>query len=301
MGARGRRHWDFRMNRRMFIMTASALACTAQLVDAHNATRNRQLGVQLYSLHDLAHTDLLETLTSIRKIGFQTVEFETTCIECGVDVAKALRARLDELGLRCPSTLCNPNNFYGERLSQSLEIASILGCNLMVMPHPDQLTNDWRSVGGWRNVVRVLNEAVEPARAHGIRVGYHNHAPEFLPLAQRHVPIEIIASETDPAVCLELDVANCLASDGDPVEFLKRHGPRVVAMHFKDWSRNPARGFSVALGQGSADWRRILNAAEPYVREDCYFVEMEPQDGPALDRLARDYSAARKLLAQVGA
>ena len=71
--------------------------------------------------------------------------------------------------------------------------AAILGCSLFVMPHPDKIPAQWRSVEGWKNVAVVLNRAAEPAQARGLRICYHNHDPEFLPLADGRTPIEIIA------------------------------------------------------------------------------------------------------------
>ncbi len=286
------------LDRRQFLSAAFGIGLTgcATVAPKRRAGAAQPVGVQLYSVRAMAQQDLFGTLAKLREIGFRSVEFETTCIDCGVDRARTVRAHLDDLGMTCPSTMVAPDSFSGEALRRSLEVAATLGCKLIVMPHPDQLPHEWRTLTGWRNVVVALNGAVAPAREHGLRVAYHNHQPEFLRLAQRRAPIEIIASETDPTVCLELDVANCLASDGDPAAFLRSYGSRVVALHIKDWSRDPSKEYSVHIGDGIANWHSIMRLARPNVWADCYFVEMEPQPGVPLEGLRRDFQTASHLL-----
>jgi sugar phosphate isomerase/epimerase len=106
----------------------------------------------------------------------------------------------------------------------------------------------------------------------GLKVGYHNHEPEFTPVNGKR-PLEIIAKHTKPSIVLQLDIGTCLKAGSDPVAWIRAHPGRIRSMHCKDWSRE--KGYSVLFGEGSADWKKIFAAAESVGGIEYYLLEQE--------------------------
>ena len=46
-------------------------------------------------------------------------------------------------------------------------------------------------------------------------------------------------------------------------------------MHCKDWSADPAKGYSVLFGEGVADWKKIFAAAEHGGGLEYFLIEQE--------------------------
>jgi sugar phosphate isomerase/epimerase len=88
-------------------------------------------------------------------------------------------------------------------------------------------------------------------------------------------PMEILAKNTRPSVMLQLDVGTCLKAGADPVAWIRANPGRIRSMHCKDWSPDPAKGYSVLLGEGSADWKAIFAAAESVGGIEYYLIEQE--------------------------
>src|SRR5690242_9292251 len=95
-----------------------------------------------------------------------------------------------------------------------------LGCRYMVMASSEEKS----TVNEWKAFAEKLNSAADRLQASGLKVGYHNHEPEFTPLAGVR-PIEIIAKNTKPSIMLQLDVGTCLKAGSDPTTWI-RANPR---------------------------------------------------------------------------
>jgi sugar phosphate isomerase/epimerase len=74
---------------------------------------------------------------------------------------------------------------------------------------------------------------------------------------------------------LQLDVGTCLQAGSDPVAWIKANPGRIRSLHLKDWSSDPAKGFKVLFGEGSADWKNIFAAAESVGGVEYYLLEQE--------------------------
>src|SRR6185369_5001741 len=71
----------------------------------------------------------------------------------------------------------------------------------------------------WRALADSLNAAAEQLDASGLKVGYHNHEPEFTALSGTR-PIEVLAKNTKSSVMLQLDVGTCLKAGSDPAAWI---------------------------------------------------------------------------------
>ena len=86
----------------------------------------------------------------------------------------------------------------------------------------------------WKRVAELLNERAAALRPYGIRLGFHNHNVEFVPIGKTN-GWEILASASDPAlVTFEADIGFLAAAGIDPVAFLRRYSGRIRQLHIKD-------------------------------------------------------------------
>jgi sugar phosphate isomerase/epimerase len=146
----------------------------------------------------------------------------------------------------------------------------ILGSKYVVQASTDEKT----TLDQWKPVADRLNSAAEQLEPSGLKVGYHNHQPEFTPIAGRR-PIEILAKNTKSSVVLQLDVGTCLEAGSDPVAWIRANPGRIRSIHCKDWSPDPEKGYKVLFGEGVADWKGIFEAAESVGGVEYYLIEQE--------------------------
>lgn len=250
-------------------MAFAALSLSAARLQA--ARKSLPIGIQLYSVRGDLKKDLMETVRAVGKMGYQGVEFYAPYFAWDAGYAKSVRKLLDDHGMRCFSTHNAAAAFTAENLPKAAELNLILGSSTVTMAHPGKV----EGLAGWKEVAAKLNRAAEFLAKDKLRAGYHNHNPEFRPLADGTVPIDVVAGETGKDVVLQLDVANCLDSGGDPVKYLKEHAGRVRSMHIKDWSPEKGKAYAVILGEGAGQWSQIFDTAESVGGVEYYLIEQE--------------------------
>ena len=250
----------------------SFLAISAALPWAFSARALASIpvGLELYSVRNELKQNLEATVRAVAQMGYQGVEFYAPYFDWSENQTKQMRKLLDDLGIRCFSTH-NDSSFLGpEKISRARDMNLILGSKYVVMasakpkPGPD----------GWKAVADSLNVAADQLEASGLKAGYHNHQREFTPDGSQR-PIEILAKNTKPSVMLQLDVGTCLEAGSDPVAWIRANPGRIRSLHCKDWSPDPAKGYTVLFGAGSADWKNIFAAAESAGGVEYYLVEQE--------------------------
>src|SRR5436309_2982252 len=124
------------------------------------------------------------------------------------------------------------------------------------------------------------------------KVGYHNHEPEYTPTVGGR-PMEVIAKNTKPSIMLQLDVGTCLKAGSDPVAWIRANPGRIRSLHLKEWSSEPAKGYSVLFGEGNADWKGIFAAAESVGGAEYYLIEQEGSRFSELETAQRCLQAFR--------
>ena len=254
------------LSRRSFL----AISATLPWAFSARALASIPVGLELYSVRNELKQNLEATVRAVAQMGYQGVEFYAPYFDWSENQTKQMRKLLDDLGIRCFSTH-NDSSFLGpEKISRTRDMNLILGSKYVVMasakpkPGPD----------GWKAVADSLNVAADQLEASGLKAGYHNHQREFTPDGSQR-PIEILAKNTKPSVMLQLDVGTCLEAGSDPVAWIRANPGRIRSLHCKDWSPDPAKGYTVLFGEGSADWKNIFAAAESAGGVEYYLVEQE--------------------------
>src|SRR5262249_2560099 len=147
--------------------------------------------------------------------------------------------------------------FTPEKLPHAIELNQILGSKFIVMASPGRVAN----LDGYKTVADTLNRAAEMMKPAGLRAGFHNHLVEFKPMEGKP-PMEVLAANTSKDVVLQLDVGPCVESGSDPIAWIKANPGRIVSMHCKDWSSDPAKGYKALIGEGAVPWKKVFQAAE---------------------------------------
>jgi sugar phosphate isomerase/epimerase len=228
------------------------------------------IGLELYSVREALQKDPEATVRAVAEMGYECVEFYGPYYDWTEPQAKQMRKLLDDLGIRCNSTHNDQEYFGAEKIQHARNLNLILGSKYLVMASADLGNGPDR----WKAIADSLNAAAEQLDASGLKVGYHNHEPEFTAAAGTR-PIEVLAKNTKSSVMLQLDVGTCLKAGSDPAAWIRANPGRIRSLHLKDWSSDPAKGYKVLFGEGDADWKKIFAAAESVGGVEYYLLEQE--------------------------
>jgi len=291
------------LTRRSFLALSAMLpsAMLAQTKTAKPAQKNAPapkdpkktipIGLEMYSVREELKRDPQATVRAVTQMGYTGVEFYGPYYDWTHDQAKDMRKLLDELGIRCFST----HNGYevmqpGSKLEHARDLNLILGSSYIVQASAPKIDK----LDGWNAVAENLNTVAAQLEPSGLKVGYHNHEPEFT-ITDGQRPIELLAEKTKPTVMLQLDVGTCLACGSDPAEWIRLNPGRIKSLHLKDWSPDPDKGYKVLFGEGAGEWVDIFAAAESVGGVEYYLMEQEGSRFPELDTAKRCLDSYRTL------
>jgi len=233
------------------------------------------IGIELYAVRGELTKDLPGTLRRVAEIGYEAVEFYAPYFAWTFPYAKEVRARLDDLGLRCYSTHNHyPSFMPGETMAKAIELNQILGTRSLVMSSAPGGTT---GVEAWKRLCGQLSHAVALLQPHGLAAGFHNHRTEWAVVDGQRI-MDVIAANTPPEFILQLDVGTCVSAGEDPVAWIRAHPGRTKSIHLKDWAPGAdadEKGYRVMFGEGVAPWREIFAAAESVGGVEFYLMEQE--------------------------
>jgi sugar phosphate isomerase/epimerase len=254
------------LTRRHFLALSAALPW----VLSARASTSIPVGLELYSVRGELKKDPEATVRAVAQMGYQVVEFYAPYFDWNESQTKQMRKVLDDLGIRCLSTHNSEAYLSAQNLARTRDMNLTLGSKYVVQASTDEKT----TLDQWKPVADRLNSAAEQLEPSGLKVGYHNHQPEFTPIGGQR-PIEILAKNTKSSVMLQLDVGTCLEAGSDPVAWIRANPGRIRSIHCKDWSPDPEKGYKVLFGEGVADWKGIFEAAESVGGVEYYLIEQE--------------------------
>jgi sugar phosphate isomerase/epimerase len=288
-GTRGRTGEGWGISRRSFLGMSAVLPWTLRGLAFAAGSNSIPVGLELYSVRDELRADPEGTIRAVTQMGYQAVEFYSPYYEWSEAQAKSMRKLMDDLGIHCYSTHNNEDYFSASKIEHARDLNLILGCKYMVMAWTEQN----KGLDGWKAVADELNAATDKLEPSGLKVGYHNHQAEWVPVSGQR-PMDVLAKNTKPSVMLQLDVGTCLEGGADPVAWIRANPGRIRSIHCKDWSPYPAKGYNVLFGEGKADWKGIFQAAENGGGVEYYLVEQEGSRLPELETARRCLEEFRK-------
>jgi sugar phosphate isomerase/epimerase len=277
------------MSQRNNLSRRSLLAMSAAAPLAFGA-KKVPVGLELYSVRDELKNDLMGTVRSVAKLGYQGVEFYSPYYEWTTEYAKEVKKLLDDLKIECWSTHNSRKSFTPEGVDKAIELNKIIGSKYIVMASAGKV----EGLDGWKAVAEDLNKGAEKMKTAGLKAGFHNHQIEFKAIEGKR-PMEVLAANTGKDVALQLDVGTCLEAGSDPIGWIDSNPGRIKSLHLKDWSPEPDKGYKVLFGEGAAPWKKIFDAAEKTGGVEYYLIEQEGSAYPPMETVARCLANYKKI------
>jgi sugar phosphate isomerase/epimerase len=277
---------------RRSILAGAVAAAGAGVLGPENATAAGKLpvGLELYSVRDVLAKDLMGTVRSVARLGYEVVEFYSPYYQWTTDYAREVRKLLDDLGIRCPSTHNGRVALEADGLKKAIELNQILGSKTIVMASPGRIA----ARDDWKRVAEILTQAAEALKPLQMRAGYHNHQTEFREV-DGFRPMPFLAEHTPENVTLQFDVGTCVEVGYDPIAWIEAHPGRIRSLHLKDWGAGADRGYQVLFGEGDTPWKTLLDAAEAKGGAEYYLIEQEGSRYSSLETVERCLANFRKL------
>ena len=230
------------------------------------------IGLQLYSLRDIVGKDVPGTLDAVAKMGYRGVEFAGYY---GL-TAKELRKMLDGSGLLCCGAHIGLDTLTGDALKGAVEFNKTLGNKFLIVSSLPPA--NMASVAMLMDTAKTLTDLAEKAKDSEMRVGYHAHAQDFKPVADR-IPWEVVFTNASPNVVMQLDTGNCMDGGGDPIAMLKKFPHRSATVHLKE--HGGPKG--AVVGEGDVPWKEVFELCETTGDTEWYIVEQESYRGSSLE------------------
>jgi sugar phosphate isomerase/epimerase len=225
------------------------------------------LALQLYSLRNETAKDPEGILLQVPGLGYRDVEFAG---DYGWSPEK-----WNELLAKTGLSVVGAHTLLPDleaKFDTLVEFHKKIGNSRFIVPW---LAESWRTVAGFQEVARSLNEWGKKVREAGLTFHYHNHDFEFKPVSDGSTGMEILVKETDPdLVHFEVDTFWVEKSGLDALTFLKKHEERISLIHAKELRKKDQ--MDVAAGQGDINFKEIIPLAVK--RGWPVVVEYEGQD-----------------------
>lgn len=247
-----------------------------------------RIGIQLYSLRRELAKDFEGTLARVAEIGYTEVEFAGYYDRTPAQV----KAALDRTGLSAPSAHV-PISSLRESWARTLDDARVMGHRYLIVP---AIPEDERATAeGVTRVAELFQTAGAEAKAAGLRLGFHNHDVDFMPIGGRgaKAPFDLLLEKTDPGnVVFEMDLYWITKAGRDPLAYFARYPGRFELVHVKD-SGGPPEHRMVDVGRGTIDFKRIF-ARRREAGIQHFFVEHDDPPDP-LGFARASYAFLRRL------
>jgi len=291
------------ITRRRFL-EGSSLAALAAMSGARGFASNAgtgplgmPIGLQLYTVRDVAAKDLAGTLAKLQVIGYREVETAGFYGKSGQEMRKILA----DHGMTAPSAHSSMGDIQ-KNMQKLVDGAAEVGAKYFVCAFPALPGNKPASASiakditldDWKWNAEQLNKLGEVAKKAGLQAGYHNHNMEFRTF-NGVTAFDHLLKLTDPKlVTIELDLAWVVTAGLDPVKYIKQHADRISLLHVKDVRKDAVisvdeiKAQTLEIGRGQIDWPSMFAACDPK-RLKHYFVEQENFTGPTVDAVRASF------------
>lgn len=251
-----------------------------------------KVGLQIYTVRELANQDLPAAIVLIKDAGYAGIEFDAGMLTRAKPYQLKQwmdNANLSVIGL----TILLPE--LSDLLDPMIDYAHITGADWLVMPWIDQKFR--KSIGDYENIARKLNTAGRQAAARGLRFAYHIHGYEFSTLGDKR-GFDVLIDQLDPAyVELQVDTFWVTSGGVDCVNFTKRYIDRIGSFHLKDAaSLDPLT--DIEVGEGILNIQDIVQLGIEHHIE-WFIVEQERTTRTIFDSIKTSCSNLQQMLNNV--
>lgn len=233
---------NFKINpKKSVTILALAVFVTGGLFSFTAPKKEKQVGVQLYSVRDNMKTDVKGTVEKIGAMGYKIVEAANYSDGkfYGMEPA-AFKALCDANGLNFMSSHCGqpvPDKANWDKTmawwDACIAAHKAAGVKYIVQPSMDKVA--YESLAGLKRYCDYFNAVGAKCNAAGIRFGYHNHSGEFKDLEGQTI-YDFMLKNTDPSkVMFEMDLYWITEGGKNPVDYFNKYPGRFELWHVKDY------------------------------------------------------------------
>ncbi len=136
-------------------------------------------------------------------------------------------------------------------------------------------------------------------KQYDIRLAIHNHGPE-----DKHFPspfdVLTAVKDLDPRIGCCIDVGHTMRAGTDPVEAIRKAGPRLFDIHIKDLANGKEKDSQVAVGDGIMPVPEIFKALIDQRYPGCVDLEYEIHADDPMPGVLKSFAYMRGVLAGMG-
>lgn len=241
---------------------------------------NLKIGIQLYSLADDMSKDIDFTLSQIKKIGYDGVEFAGFYDKTPYEIKQLL----EKHGLEALTSHTGADSFL-ENPDKMLEYFKVLGLDYMVIPGINLDKEHYEeSLIKIKRTIKILKES-------NIKLVYHNHSQEYVYDEEGNLIIEKLLKDTNGEMLVEVDIAWVRYAGFDVADYIdKNYKGMLPFLHVKDFKSDKhflngdsfKKGYypsfeeasfqHCVLGEGVVD---IKNATKSAINAGCRVLIVE--------------------------
>ena len=266
------------------------------------------VGIQLYGVRKSMAEDFEGTIKAIAEMGYEYVEFAGYYNKS----AEEIKSILDKYGLKCIS-VHQSVDFYDNDPDAAAEFLKSFGVKYSVIPWFDK--DKLAGSEEWAASKDKFIKAARVLKAHGMKLGYHNHDFEFDKVDGKYVHDYIFSEIDNDLIDPELDTCWVHYAGINPADKIREFAGRVEIVHLKDFDcrelgGGPAydlidsngvglkkktredNGFVFRpLGMGRQNFHEILTACEEAGTKLVIVEQDQTYDTPELEaaRISREY------------
>jgi sugar phosphate isomerase/epimerase len=211
--------------------------------------KNKNLGLQLYSIRDSIRKNIPAAIEKVGKMGYKFVEpagyadgkiydmdpvaFKDLCAKNGM---KVLSAHVSQ-PLPTEATWDETMAWWDVCIDAHVKA----GAKYLVQP---SMGGDaYKSFENLKKWCDYFNAVGAKCNAKGIRFGYHNHDREFSTQLEGQTLYDFMLANTDPSkVFFQLDLYWCVEGGKNPVDYFNKYPGRFELWHIKDKEEIGASG-----------------------------------------------------------
>lgn len=224
---------------------------------------------QLYTVREFTQSpeDIDATLNRVASIGFRHVH----CSKLGPIEPEHLKDLLDKHNLKCVVTHTDPERILNDIDSVIIE-HRILGCTSIGMSMMPERYRD--SLDGLRAMIKDYLPIIKKIDDSGLTFHYHNHEIEFIRSGNENF-LEILLHEL-PSAYLLMCAYWVQVGGGDPVEYIKKYGSRMLHIHLKDMAVGPNRTrVMFPAFEGNMNYSAIITACQSSSMVENLIIEQD--------------------------
>ena len=188
-----------------------------------------KIGLQAYTVRDVAEVDFKCTMMKIKEMGYDGVELAGLCGKTFDEINEIMK----EVGLLVESAHVP----YRELIENTAEVIAnyrSLGCKYIAVPY---LVEEYRpGKPAFNEVVENIRKIGEECKKQGVILLYHNHDFEFTRVENGQYGLDYLYSEI-PSDILQTEIDTCWVNVAgeNPSEYIKKYTGRCPIVHLKDF------------------------------------------------------------------